>query len=267
MLSQRDFVEIVRLFGLIGDPNEGDLTRRRKMLAEGLARLVGVDAYFWMIRMSTSMSMAHPDRAMPVWFINGAQENDLLSETVPQMAVDKDLCRTILASIKEQVRNDQSVTSRMNIVLTKDVNQVPGDRQGIDAAAAGEILFSLRLLDQNGFSCLGMLRSGENPPFREREHSLVHLVFQNVDWIHNLSLTGHVGKRMGRLTYRQQEILMLLLRGKSRKSIAASLGLSEHTVVDYMQQIYQKVNVRSQGELLSRFIMGSNIPRDVTALR
>jgi len=263
MLSEHDFVEIVRLFRLIGDPNDEDLPRRRGILAEGLARLVGADAYFWVI----SMSPGDPKRTMPVWFINGALENDLPGKIAPRRIVDKELCYTFLTSIKGQVRNSQSITSRRNFALTNESDQVRGDRHGMHADGPGEVLYSLRLLDQNGFSCLGMLRHEQKVPFGEREQALVRLIFQNVDWIHDLRSTGGAGKRAGRLTHRQREILMLLLRGKSRKSIAASLGLSEHTIVDYMRQIYQKVNVRSQSELLSHFITGSGVLRDVATPR
>jgi DNA-binding CsgD family transcriptional regulator len=47
-----------------------------------------------------------------------------------------------------------------------------------------------------------------------------------------------------------------MLKGDSRKQIAAALGLSEHTVGDYLKQLYRHFGVSSRGELQAHFIAG-----------
>jgi DNA-binding CsgD family transcriptional regulator len=53
-------------------------------------------------------------------------------------------------------------------------------------------------------------------------------------------------------TPREREVLELLIRGYTTKRIARQLGLSVHTVRDYVKIILDKVNVRSRSELVAR---------------
>ena len=53
------------------------------------------------------------------------------------------------------------------------------------------------------------------------------------------------------LSPRESSVLKLLVRGCSQKQIAATLGISHHTVADYLKSIYAKlgVNSRTQAQL------------------
>ena len=50
------------------------------------------------------------------------------------------------------------------------------------------------------------------------------------------------------LTGREREVLRLLAMGNSRKSIAASLGISVHTANDHVKALYRKLKVSSGAE-------------------
>lgn len=56
------------------------------------------------------------------------------------------------------------------------------------------------------------------------------------------------------LSKRLRETLDGLLGGGSAKEIAADLGLSPHTVQNYIKAVYREYNVNSRGELLALFI-------------
>ena len=58
-----------------------------------------------------------------------------------------------------------------------------------------------------------------------------------------------------RLRPRHQKILDLLLSGYHEKVIAAKLGLSQHTVHDYVKAIYRRFDVHSRGELMALWIV------------
>jgi DNA-binding CsgD family transcriptional regulator len=59
------------------------------------------------------------------------------------------------------------------------------------------------------------------------------------------------------LSPRLQEVLERLLHGDSAKQVARRLGLSTHTVNEYIQQLHQRFNVSSRGELLALFVHGN----------
>jgi DNA-binding CsgD family transcriptional regulator len=52
------------------------------------------------------------------------------------------------------------------------------------------------------------------------------------------------------LSRREEEVIGLLLQGKSNKQIALLLGISERTVEFHLNHIYTKVQVRSRVELI-----------------
>jgi DNA-binding CsgD family transcriptional regulator len=52
---------------------------------------------------------------------------------------------------------------------------------------------------------------------------------------------------------RQDQVLKLLMDGKSEKEIAACLGLSPHTVHVYVKALYREHAVGSRPELMAKF--------------
>ena len=63
-----------------------------------------------------------------------------------------------------------------------------------------------------------------------------------------------------RLSPRHLQTLQGLLEGDSEKQIARRLGVSPHTVHDYVKIVYRRYRVSSRGELLARFV-GRTAPR------
>lgn len=230
--DQNDFVEIIRLLGLIGDPNEEDLTERRRLLARGLAGLVGADNFSW------SIGVMFPD-----------QRRVTISATIVEGDWGDSQKETLngIIGIEQSGVADISSAGQMQNSQDRIVS-------GFRTLKQREIMYCLRWLGATGFSCLALHRPSDKPPFGERDRFLIHVVLQNIDWIHDACPQVDVGEKPLRLTYRQREVLLQLLQGRSRKSIAASLGLSEYTIVEYMSQIYRRFNARNRGELLSFFI-------------
>lgn len=60
----------------------------------------------------------------------------------------------------------------------------------------------------------------------------------------------------GPLTDRESEVLGLLSRGLANKQIAATLGISEHTVKFHVSSIYQKLNVTNRTEAVREGLRG-----------
>ncbi|WP_051718409.1 response regulator transcription factor [Hymenobacter sp. IS2118] len=58
------------------------------------------------------------------------------------------------------------------------------------------------------------------------------------------------------LSPRETEVLQALTEGLSEKQVAARLNLSPDTVHTYVKRLYDKLKVRSRGELLSRAAKG-----------
>jgi len=63
------------------------------------------------------------------------------------------------------------------------------------------------------------------------------------------------------LTPRECEVVKLVLRGYSTKSVSQSLGISPGTVKVHRENIYAKLRVSSQAELFNHFIASVSSPR------
>jgi DNA-binding CsgD family transcriptional regulator len=68
------------------------------------------------------------------------------------------------------------------------------------------------------------------------------------------------------LTPRERDVVTLILRGYSTKSISQALGISPGTAKVHRENIYGKLGVSSQAELFNLFIASVSVPQDGTAV-
>ena len=64
----------------------------------------------------------------------------------------------------------------------------------------------------------------------------------------------------GKLTQRESEILLLLLRGRTYKMISDELDLSQNTVKFHIKNIYSKFQVKSKSELMKSLTEKGYLP-------
>jgi DNA-binding CsgD family transcriptional regulator len=55
------------------------------------------------------------------------------------------------------------------------------------------------------------------------------------------------------LTHQEKQVVGLLIRGLSTREMASALAVSENTVETHLRHIYEKLNIHSRSELLTRF--------------
>jgi DNA-binding CsgD family transcriptional regulator len=94
------------------------------------------------------------------------------------------------------------------------------------------------------------LRGGR--PFGERELRIVHHFHQCCSPLIGSALTAVAADPLTELSPRAGQTLMLLGAGESEKRAAALLGVSKHTLHDYVKQLHRHFGVSHRRELLVR---------------
>lgn len=82
------------------------------------------------------------------------------------------------------------------------------------------------------------------------------MVLGEVRWLHMSGWGDAPASVMLNLSPRQKTVLNLLLNGLGRKQIAQHLKIKDNTVAGYTKEIYRVYEVRSQPELMRKFMSG-----------
>jgi DNA-binding CsgD family transcriptional regulator len=118
-----------------------------------------------------------------------------------------------------------------------------------------DVMLSMWAASPNRAVAILLLRPGSDPPFTESDRMLMSLMLRAIAPLVDREIFHHESLPIEEpLTPRQQEVLMMLLTGDSKKQIARLISRSEHTVHTYIRQIYKSLGVSSRGELMSRFV-------------
>jgi DNA-binding NarL/FixJ family response regulator len=100
---------------------------------------------------------------------------------------------------------------------------------------------------------LCLFREKDDKPFAERECQLVDLCLSQMAWPYQPD-DAPADPRVAALQPRLRKVMQHLLEGDAEKQVAAKLGLSKHTVHEYVKMIYQQLGVSSRSELLSQWV-------------
>src|SRR5262249_28553152 len=120
----------------------------------------------------------------------------------------------------------------------------------------GEFLIVHYPLAPGVVSGIGFHRRRDQPPFGDRERTIAHTVFQQLDWLHRHGTNTTASERALQLSPRARQVLVFLLGFDSVEEVAARMELSRHTVDTYVKGIYRRLEVSSRGELLALFLSG-----------
>lgn len=247
-LSTSEAAAVIRL---VGDTAavEGGLVAQKRYLMSGLAELIQADSWAWA---TTSRFEAEEVPSSAGFLADGfsPEEYARFHEALehPDTAI---LNATFMQELTEKQTH-----------LTRHRDQM--DREGYfhrsavypiwQAAGVEHVILSARP-SQRFLSHAGLYRRPGREPFSAQEVKVAHIVLSEVPWLHEV-LTSELGSVVNQLSPRQRIVLNLLVEGQSRGDITQHLGLSAHTVGEYVKDIFRHFGVHSQPELIARFRRG-----------
>ena len=90
------------------------------------------------------------------------------------------------------------------------------------------------------------------PDFNRRQLRLLQLFVREYVRLFGRRLALIGGPSVADLSQRVRQVLACPKEGDSEKQVALRLGISQHTVHDYVKQLHRRFEVSSRGELLAR---------------
>jgi len=119
------------------------------------------------------------------------------------------------------------------------------DRHVIDAIEAGATGYILKDSPASELvRCIQDLRAGGSPI----SPSIARRLLERMRLAEAKPTAAAGPAQQGPLTEREAEILRLIAKGLSFADVSSALGISTHTVVAHVKNIYRKLSVHSRGE-------------------
>ena len=113
------------------------------------------------------------------------------------------------------------------------------------------VLSSISLPHISAVDQLGMHRAHGTGPFNPTDHRLLRLLHAELARFWRKDVLARAQDPRSSLPPRLVQTLRLLVDGRSEKEIAAAIGISAHTVHNYVKALHQRFNVSSRGELIA----------------
>ncbi len=250
-----DVERIVQLVSSASDPTvELSLPERKRLLLDGTKELIDADVYIWS---SAVMDPDRPGEVGPTCVIDGGWASSEQKQLAFEALTDPVFGSRIIAPLLSAVTEQRCLTQRREDYLSNEDWTAIGEpwkRTGLHHS----ILMAFPV-SKIAFSGVGFHRSNYEKPFSERDKAVVHVIFRQVGWLHRHGTNEPAGEIMVGLSPRQRQVLLLLLEGDGKKQIAARMKISQHTVGDYVKEVFKHFGVHSRGELQAVFLMGSEL--------
>lgn len=248
-LDEQDVRDLIRLLGKV-IAAKGDQTGKRRLVMDGLCRLIGADAWAWSL---VHMEIGSAPRQ--VVFLHEGIPDDRIAPFLHSLE-HEDLQRDLNQFVHEAVILRKPLTRRDGQLFPVWPENSEALRIWVEEARFRSFILMAWPLGTGGFSGIGIYRDADRPHFGPREARLAHIVLTEIPWLHEDGWGVDRGVSLGELPPRPREILSLLVQGRARKQIANDLGLSIHTVHGYVRDLYRHFGVNSHLELINRFTRG-----------
>lgn len=256
LLESHDVEAMIWLLAQTADPTvEMPLKERKLRLLEGLGRLVHADAWTW--NLTQHNRSKYCDNA-PYQMVDGGWASEEQRINVFRLLTGDEPAAMLIGPLVDAIASERSATMSREQMIDDEAWSTNAFGQRWRNLGLNETIVSVYPLGKYWSSGCGFHRRLGKPPYTERERLIVHMMFQQIDWLHRAGSNVPASKKVVDLSPRERQIVLLLMGGDSRKQVAAKLKLSEHTIATYLKEIHRKFGVHSRAELLAQFIPGGN---------
>ncbi len=233
----------------IGDGHP-DLAERRSAFLATLAEVVDADCGWW----SWGRGRPKDSTVTPIANISfGFTENQ--RAVVIEWGLDARSDREFREPIMAKMGDARSSTDlRRDIISDEQWATFPYMRRQLDLGGWGSWLHSVRYSDHDTWSNFFLLRNAAKEEFGCPDALIVDIALNSIPWLQSIAEEFLPPEAFLGITPRQRTVMLLLLDGLPRKTIARQLEITEDTVSDHIKSIYTHFGVNSAGELAALFL-------------
>lgn len=252
-LEITDVDKIAAILVQATDPTrQATLIERKRGLIEQVAVWLDVDVYIW------TTSAANPEKfgdVITTCMLDGGWADGRQQAMAFEALTDEKLS-ALQAPFLQAIATGEYVTTTRPEMISDELWEAAGQvwrRTGLE-----HMLIVVYPLSPTSLSGIGLHRVAAKPDFSPRDKAIVRTIFKQIDWLHRHGQHSEAGPQIVELAPRLRQVLILLLAGDPKKRIAQKLAISEHTVGDYVKQLYRHFAVKSRGELQAYFLTANN---------
>ncbi|MBN1908105.1 MAG: helix-turn-helix transcriptional regulator [Pirellulales bacterium] len=257
VFTENDVRQVIRLVARTAAMREPPAACIRAMM-DGLCELVGAPYWTWLIARAT------PGEQRPVFIANLTNLPENIREDFYRSSTDPSAYEPNMPRLVQESRSSSLshiTRTRQQLLSDEEWYESLHYRQHRAPANLDHCMYSLCPLKLEGVPIVlsvGLHRTHDQQPFNERERRLAHLLLTEADWLRTALVPPDEGVTMQSLAPRERQTLMFLMDGHSSKQIATKMGISIHSVNDYLKTIHRHYGVSSRSELFSYFLTGQN---------
>jgi DNA-binding CsgD family transcriptional regulator len=241
----------------------GGHAEMKRFLMEGLCKLVDADAWVWGLS-----CQREPDKPqIYVSFLKGGFSEEAFVKFLeavehPEMI---ELASAFFIELKE--KKSHLTRHRFQIADKAKFERAQAALAVWKQADIGPTILSVRPLDEQSSSTMGLYRRFGRQEFTARESLIAHIILEEVPWLHLQGWPEDRGVAVPKLSRRERLTLNLLISGLSQKEIAGHMKISVHTAQGYIKSIYRYFGVASQTALMNRFYQGAETKAFIENIR
>ncbi len=233
---------------------DGGHAEKKRFLMRGLCALIHADAWVWTLGFDIRPGGPHTC----VGFIHEGFSEDGFAKYL-RMLENPQIGEAGGPFFAAVAQNPGLTTMRREEIDPENRTRLhPEALEALRQADVGPLIMNALPLDSDSVSAIVVYRRNGAAPFTSRESRIANIILSEVPWLHMSGWPEDRGAGVPKLFPQQRVVMNLLLDGMDRKSIAASMGISENTVAGYIKEIYCHFDVHSQPQLMRKFLTGNS---------
>jgi DNA-binding CsgD family transcriptional regulator len=230
---------------------EMSVADRRKSVSSSICQLIDADVWLWFTGV---VNQELNGDSMVTSFVDGGFENEPERAEFFRVIIHPELVAVVTKPLAEAMASQKIITCRRVQLLSDACWDESPVAMIWNHLGFSDFIISAFPVGKDCYSALGFHRRVRRPRFTEEDTRLVNILSHCLTWLHHAVPPPQATSHVLQLSPRERQVLMFLIDGDSRKQVASKLGISEHTVSDYLKAVYAKFSVNSRAELLSKFI-------------